>query len=91
LTYALADSVDAVLRDVSIVSVTPAPDASRLLVTVAGPSSASAGHDDAGADLLARLDSARGYLRSEVAASIHRKRAPELAFSLAKTGLDHGA
>jgi ribosome-binding factor A len=71
---------DATLRDLMIVSVVPAPDSTRLLVTLAFCPS------DPGTDVseaLAHLGRAYGKLRSEVAAAIHRKRAPELTFEIA--------
>jgi len=73
----LADA--APLRDLAVVEVTPAPDASRLLATLAvrtpdGPVDP--------APILASLGRASGRLRAGVAASITRKRAPLLAFRL---------
>jgi ribosome-binding factor A len=62
--------------------VTPAPDASRLLVTVAPLPSFDADRFDA-VDVLYRLNRAAGRLRSEVAASITRKHAPVLTYRLA--------
>lgn len=58
--------------------VAPDPDASRLRVTVSVP--AEAIHS---VDAMARsLADTVGFLRSEVAASIHRKRVPMLRFEL---------
>jgi ribosome-binding factor A len=68
------------LRSLKVVSVTPAPDASRLLVTVEPVPPAGAA--DPGL-VLARLGRASGWLRSEVAAAVTRKRAPVLTFRLA--------
>ncbi len=87
LTYALMGSADEALRVLAVVSVVPAPDASRLLVTIR-PSEVPVGMSPdelirRADSILERLGRARGYLRSEVAASIHRKRTPELTFSLA--------
>ena len=48
---------DEVLSDLSVISVTPAPGASRLLVTVMLPKGADV------LDVLQRLDRARGFLR----------------------------
>jgi ribosome-binding factor A len=80
LNYVLAGECDDdVLRDLTIVSVEPAPDASRMMVTVA-PS--MPGTCDL-PRILEHLQNASGMLRSFVAASIHRKRAPELAFRVA--------
>jgi hypothetical protein len=64
------------LRDLGVVSVQPAPDESRLLVTV-GPTLPGPCEP---AEVSARLQKALGKLRSEVAATIHRKKVPELAF-----------
>ena len=71
------ESADELLRSLTVESVEPAPDSTRVLVTVS--SSASAATQDA-AQLLERLRRATGKLRTEVAASIHRKRVPELIF-----------
>jgi ribosome-binding factor A len=75
---------DDVLREVIVESVQPAPDSSRLLVTVL-PSPAAGAVDPA--TVLERLHRASGMLRSEVAAAIHRRRAPLLTFRVA-TGPD---
>ena len=75
LSVALGGSGDPALQDLSVVAVDPAPDAGRLLVTVAAaPGSAAV------AELYAHLARAAGRLRAEVARDIVRKRAPELAF-----------
>ena len=79
ISLALADSSDDLLRELIVVSVDPAPDASRLLVTVT-PAASSA--DVSPVELLARLDAASGWMRREVASAITRKRAPELMFTL---------
>ena len=63
---------DDVLRDLTVASVVPAPNAGRLLVTVSGPVEAGRA--------LEHLRRAAGLLRSEVAAAVHRRRAPELTF-----------
>ena len=60
-----------------VVGVEPAPDASRLRVRLALLEPAS----DPG-PLLARLDAASGQLRVEVAAGVHRRRAPDLVFEV---------
>jgi ribosome-binding factor A len=65
------------LRDLRIVAVTPAPDASQLLVLVA-PAFAESKLD--GDIVLASLAAAAGRLRSEVAMAITRRRAPKLLF-----------
>jgi ribosome-binding factor A len=73
------DSRDELLRSLRVVAVTPAPDASRLLVTVA-PRPAAGPLDPS--EALARLERASGWLRTEAAAAITRKRAPNLSFHL---------
>lgn len=75
----LADAGDDVLRELLIVSVTPAPNSSRLLVTVAP---APTGAAPEAAVVLEHLQHALARLRAEVAAAIHRKRVPELAFRM---------
>lgn len=68
---------DDVLRNLLVASVKPAPTSARLLVTVyaAGPMEGVSAED-----ILARLERARGMLRSEVAAALNRRRAPDLMF-----------
>jgi len=68
---------DDLLRDLLVESVVPAPDSTRLLVTVA-PSPA-AGALSPG-PIMERLAHATGKLRSEVAGAINRKKVPELIF-----------
>lgn len=70
---------DEVLSELCVHDVVPAPDAGRLLVQVyfANPRAAVPL-----VELLERLDSAKAWIRSEVARAIVRKRAPELAFQL---------
>ncbi|MGF1580204.1 MAG: ribosome-binding factor A [Gemmataceae bacterium] len=68
---------DEILRDLMIDSVTPAPNAARLLVTVYPFSLASVVPPEA---ILARLHQAHGLLRSEVAAAINRRKTPDLIF-----------
>jgi ribosome-binding factor A len=68
---------DAVLQGLDVVDVLPAPDASRLLVTVR-----PLGPEEPGR-VLERLGRASGRLRSEVAAAITRRKTPVLAFRLA--------
>ena len=81
LSYVLAGECgDEVLQNLLVLSVDPAPSTSRLLVTVEPDAAA----EPVGVtEVLGRLDRARGWLRREVAASIHRKRTPELAFRVA--------
>ena len=70
------ECADEVLQSLHVVTVRPAPDASQLLVIV-GPSSAQNLDPLVALEHLAR---ANGRLRSEVAAAIVRKRAPQLMF-----------
>src|SRR5947209_545598 len=68
---------DEVLNGLCVTGVKPAPHAGRLLVTVAATPAAE---PMPVAVVQERLCRAAGMLRSEVAAAIHRRRAPELAF-----------
>ena len=74
------DTRDEALCGLRVVSVVPAPDASRLVVTVAPLPSADRLDLP---EILARLEHASGWLRTEVAAAITRKRAPVLSFQIA--------
>lgn len=76
LTFGLAAARDPRLRDLVIIDVMPAPDASCFQVVVAPVGSA----DHAG--LLDALHAAVGELRGELARSLQRKRTPELRFVL---------
>lgn len=67
------------LQSLHVLSVEPAPDASRLLVTV--ESDLPADEFDHGA-ILDALASQTGRLRTEIAQSIHRKKVPSLVFNL---------
>jgi ribosome-binding factor A len=71
------ECADDVLQSLHVVAVQPAPNASQLLVVVS-PSSAALDLDPLA--VLERLARANGRLRSEVAAAIVRKRAPQLVF-----------
>lgn len=78
LVCALGDCSDELVRELVVVGVEPAPDASRLAVRVAMPSG--------GADarlVIERLERMRGHLREQIARAVSRKRAPELTFELA--------
>ncbi len=78
--YALAECGDLVVSELSVVSVQPAPHSGRLLVTLrlAGAVPLS--------DVLGRLERASGKLRCDVAAAIHRRKTPELAFCVVTRG-----
>jgi ribosome-binding factor A len=70
---------DDVLRDLLVQSVVPAPSSARLLVTVAlAPTAPPIPAEKIGE----ALERARGLLRSEVAAAIVRRRAPDLVFRI---------
>jgi len=76
------DCRDPILNDVDIVSVTPG-GSNQLSVAVA-----YAG-EDAGVDaeeVLARLSGVAGFLRSEVARAVNRRRVPELRFIVLPKG-----
>jgi len=68
---------DPYLRDLTVLSVAPAPDASRLMVTLCAPVAMEAKRLD---QILMRLERSKSRLRQEVVASIHRRRAPDLVF-----------
>lgn len=77
LNFVLAGECDDdLLRDFAVIAVEPAPDAERLLVTVSPNLAGSYNLPE----VLEHFQAAMGMLRSLVAASIHRKRAPELSF-----------
>lgn len=82
LNYVLSGELnDDVLRNVYVDSVQPAPDASRLMVSVAliDPS------DTTPADkVLHRLGLWSPRIRSEVAQSIHRRKTPELSYCVVR-------
>lgn len=81
LNYVLSgDCDDELLQNLQVASVVPAPNASQLLVTVY-PVVADGPAIDAG-ELRRRLSRATGRLRTEVARSITRKKAPNLLFQL---------
>jgi ribosome-binding factor A len=75
--------LDGLLLDLAVVAVDPAPDSTRLLVTVA-PRPSSVPPDPLA--ILASLDRASGRLRSEVASAITRKRAPLLTYRVVIVG-----
>jgi ribosome-binding factor A len=76
LNLALGSCNDPVLQQLMVQAVEPAPDASRLRVWVTCDSLADIDPGEA----QSRLGAAAGWLRSQVAASIHRKKAPVLLF-----------
>lgn len=80
LGYVLSGECDDdVLRDFYVSSVVPAPDASRLLVTLCPYFTDTVFQP---VQVLERLGHVAGKLRSEVAAAINRRRTPELMFQV---------
>jgi len=83
LAFALADARDPRLRDLTVIAVIPAPDASRLEIAVTtGPEGCAPD------ELLTALTLARGSLRAELARALQRKRTPEIAFVVVPHGGD---
>jgi ribosome-binding factor A len=68
---------DELLRNLQVVAVVPAPNASQLLVTVGAAIPGEIVDEEA---VMERLVQNMGRLRCEVAAAITRKRAPKLVF-----------
>src|SRR5262245_16273144 len=79
LSYVLGAAGDSRLRDMVVAAVDPAPDASRLMVTICCPGATASDVPS----LVASLVALRGSLRGEIAASLQRKRTPEIAFRVA--------
>jgi ribosome-binding factor A len=88
VVYALGASRDAALRDVLVVSVVPARGAASLQLTVESDADGVDGMDR----VHAKLTRAKGYLRSEIASAINRKRTPDLTFVVVPTDdlMEHG-
>lgn len=79
ISLALGDSADERLHDLVVHSVSAGPDGARLLVAVVPTDPLDV---DSIEQLYRALESARPWLRQQVAAEIHRKRTPELAFQV---------
>lgn len=77
LSLVLSGEFGEELRDLRVVAVTPAPDATQLLVLVAPAVAGSTVDPDT---VIAKLAAVAGRLRSEVAMAITRCRAPKLLF-----------
>jgi len=77
LDLALAETVDPILASVGVTSVSPAPDASRLLVLIAAHPGTRIPDER---EIMTALGHQRGRLRTEVGAAINRKRVPALDF-----------
>lgn len=75
LWFVLGSTVgNEMLADLQVVSVEPLPDATRLLITLSAPNDA---------DLITatkHLKDATKAIREEIAASINRRKTPELVF-----------
>lgn len=84
LTETLGSCGDAVLSELTVLGVEPAPDASRLLVLVGMPALGSATVEDAVETVRGRLADCRGLFRREIAAALQRRRTPELMFQVLK-------
>lgn len=81
LNYVLSGECDdELLQNLQVMSVVPAPNATQLLVTVYPLAGTETAFD--ASDVRRRLMNAVGRLRSEVAASITRKKAPRLLFQV---------
>ena len=75
LWFVLGSTVgDESLADLQVVSVEPLPDATRLLITLAAPNETDL------AKASSQLQDATKAIRAEVAASINRRKTPELVF-----------
>ncbi|WP_425398868.1 hypothetical protein [Aeoliella sp.] len=70
---------DDLLRELRVAQVIPAPDASRLQITVEASPGAKLDHREVDQ----RLGQVTGFVRSAVAAAITRRKAPALTFVLA--------
>lgn len=80
INYMLAgDLADTRLHQIMVDSVTPAPDASRLLVSVRVMDLRP---DCDLIEIQAALHGASGLIRCEVASVVQRKKAPELVFQV---------
>jgi ribosome-binding factor A len=66
------------LLGLTVLTVEPAPNESQLLVMLQSDQADPAAREE----ILQRLSQAAGFLRSEIAAAITRKRAPQLLFQL---------
>lgn len=77
----LSDAHNGILQELMVDSITPAPDSTNLVVIIIP----AWGHDYwvVEANMIKQeLQKATGWIRSEVAKAIHRKRVPQLQFQL---------
>jgi len=72
-----SNTVEPLLRELSICAVEPYPDSSHLLVIVEPMTTTVSLNKN---DVLQALQRANGYLRSALATTINRKRVPQLTF-----------
>lgn len=79
LDEVLAECGDSMLQGLRVLNVQPAPDASRLAVTLAVDGEPV----EAFPTIEERLAKASGHLRAEIAGAITRKRTPSLVYMLA--------
>lgn len=80
LSYALGETNDPVLLDLALDRVEPMPDERHLLVVLQDP----CGHGLLAA--LAAVDRAHGFLRTAVAELVHRRKVPQLSFTIEPAG-----
>ncbi|HND52337.1 MAG TPA: hypothetical protein PLV92_08065 [Pirellulaceae bacterium] len=86
LSYVLSGEChDEQLAGLQVLAVEPAPNASQLLVTVAPGVGETLSNP---VETMARLHDAAGWLRTEVAAAITRRRAPQLLFRIQASAAD---
>jgi ribosome-binding factor A len=76
------ETADELLAELQVESVVPAPDASRLLVTLRAATGEVGIDAEARLELEQRLAAHRGRLRCAVAAAITRRKAPNLEFRI---------
>ncbi|WP_152049426.1 ribosome-binding factor A [Tautonia marina] len=77
----LGDLDDEVLRNLCVLAVEPAPDESRLLVTV-GPFASNVEINPI--QVMEHLGAASAHIRTEVAAAITRRKVPTLVYQVAQ-------
>lgn len=80
MSCTLAGASDPILQDLVLDRVEPMQGDRHVLVVVQDP----CGHGLVAT--LAALDGARGFLREALAASVQRRRVPQLSFSVLPTG-----
>ncbi len=74
---------DDVLKNLFVQTVVPAPNADRLLVTLGFTTAREIVRPE---EVIEHLYKLKGYLRTEMAGSVNRKRVPDLAFQLTLGG-----